>query len=545
MADKLNIEELKAKKDGLDVLPDLMRYAETGFESIAPEDFPLFRWYGLYQQRPNDGHFMLRIKVPNGNVTADQLRVLGQIAIDFGRNLIDITTRQDFQYHWLTIETIPEIFRRLEAVGMTTSGACGDIARNVVGCPVTGLTKDEYFDSNALAHSINDMMVNNKEFSNMPRKYKFSVCSCHMQCAQPEINEVGLYGVKKGDELGYGLMVGGGLSTKPYFGADLNVFLKPEQVLKVVHAISELYRDAEILRKNRGQARLKFYIHDPKIGIGPDAFLQMIEEKIGYKLEEGVPNPAPQDSETDHLGVQPQKQDGFYYVGIGVRAGRLTGEKLIAIADLANEFSDTKIARTTNKQNIILTHIPEAKLEALKQRMDGLDFDYKSSVFKRNLVSCTGTEFCNLAVTETKEVGRRVSRELEERFPDATRNIRIHFSGCPNNCGQNAIADIGLRGMKTKGPDGVMIEAYDILVGGGTGSDRAFAEVCVKKYPGHNITEALANLYGGYTNWASNGQTFRDYVRAHSKEELGAIAKNEPMPEPAPPDDTATQAQNN
>ncbi len=547
MADKLNIEELKAKKDGLDVLPDLMRYAETGFESIAETDFPLFRWYGLYQQRPNDGHFMLRIKVPNGHVNADQLRVLGQIAIDFGRNLIDITTRQDFQYHWLTIQDIPEIFRRLASVGMTTSGACGDITRNVVGCPVTGITKDEYFDSKSLADDITAMMVNNKEFSNMPRKYKFSVCSCHMQCAQPEINEVGLYGVKKGDKLGYGLMVGGGLSTKPYFGADLNVFLNPgEEVMKVAHAISELYRDADILRKNRGQARMKFYIHDPKIGVGPEAFLKMIEEKIGYKLEEGVPNPAPKDAETDHLGVQPQKQEGFYYVGIGVRAGRLTGEKLIQIADLAAEFSDTQVTRTTNKQNIILTHIPEARLDELKQRMDALDFDYNSSVFKRNLISCTGTEFCNLAVTETKEVGRRVSRELEERFPGATRNIRIHFSGCPNNCGQNAIADIGLRGMKTKGPEGVMIEAYDILVGGGTGTDRAFSEVCVKKYPGHNITEALANLYGGYIGWATNDQTFRDYVRAHSKEQLGAIAKNEPMPEPVTEisPDVAAPAQN-
>lgn len=534
MADKLNIEELKKQKDGLDILPDLLRYAETGFGSIPPEHFPLFRWYGLYQQRPNEGYFMLRIKVPNGNVSAEQLRVLGNIAVDFGRNLIDITTRQDFQYHWLTIQDIPEIFRRLESVGMTTSGACGDITRNVVGCPVTGITKDEYFDSYQLAEEITAMMVNNKEFSNLPRKYKISVCSCYTQCAQPEINEIGLYGVKKGDQLGYGLMVGGGLSTKPYFGADLKVFVKPEQAKEVVHAISELYRDAEVLRKNRGQARLKFYIHDPKIGIGPEAFLEKIEEKLGFKLEEGVPNPAPQDAETDHLGVAPQKQDGYYYLGLGVRAGRLTGEKLLAIADLIEEFSDTKIGRCTNKQNFILTHIPEAKLDELKEKVEAAGFDYKPTIFKKALVSCTGIEFCNLAVTETKEVGRRVSRQLEERFPGASRNIRIHFSGCPNNCGQNAIADIGLRGMKTKGPDGVMIEAYDILVGGGTGNDRAFSEVCTKKYPGHDIATAIGNLYEAYCKWASNGERFRDFVRSHSKEQLDAIARNQPMPEPEP-----------
>ncbi len=531
MADKLNIEEIKKNKDGLDILPDLLRYAETGFDTIPPEDFALFRWYGLYQQRPNDGHFMQRIKVPNGHLTSEQLRTLGNIAIDFGRNLIDITTRQDFQYHWFTINNIPEIYRRLEEVGMTTCGACGDITRNVVGCPVTGITKDEYFDSLPHAQAITALMVNNREFSNMPRKYKFSVCSCHMQCAQPEINEVGFYGVKKGDQLGYGLMVGGGLSTKPYFGAEMGVFVKQDEVIKVARVISEIYRDTEILRKNRGQARLKFYLHDPKIGIGGEAFLKLIEEKLGYKLEEGVPNPAPRDAETDHLGIQPQKQEGLYYVGIGVRAGRLTGDQLLQIAELVEEFSDTKTGRTTNKQNFIITHVPEAKLEALKQRMDEYGFDYKPSIFKRALVSCTGIEFCNLAVTETKEVGRRVSRELEERFPDASRNIRIHFSGCPNNCGQNAIADIGLRGMKTKGPEGVMIEAYDILVGGGTGNDRAFSEVAVKKYPGHDIATAIGNLYEGYCNWATGDQTFRDYVRAHTKEQLEAVAKNLPMPE--------------
>lgn len=529
----LNIEEIKAKKDGLDVLPDLLRYAETGFDTIPPEDFALFRWYGLYQQRPNEGHFMLRIKVPNGQVSSEQLRCLGNIAVEFGQDLIDITTRQDFQYHWLTIDKIPTIFDRLKDVGMTTSGACGDITRNVVGCPVTGITKDEYFDSYQTALDITALMVNNKEFSNMPRKYKFSVCSCHMQCAQPEINEVGFYGVKKGDKVGYGLMVGGGLSTKPYFGAEMGVFVNPgDETIKVAHAISSIYRDTNILRENRGKARLKFYLHDPKIGIGGPAFRELIEERLGYKLEEGVPNPAPREAETDHLGIHEQKQEGYYYVGLGVRAGRLTGKKLLALADIVEEFSDTKVGRNTNKQNFIITHVPAAKLDALKVRLDEAGFDYKPSVFKRSLISCTGIEFCNLAVTETKEVGRRVSRELEERFPEAARNVRIHFSGCPNNCGQNAIADIGLRGMKTKGPDGVMIEAYDILVGGGTGNDRAFSEVCVKKYPGHDIATAIGNLYEAYCNWASNGQTFRDFVRAHSKEVLGAIAKNEPLPEP-------------
>lgn len=535
MADKIDIEQLKKEKDGLDILPDLLKYAETGFASIDANAFPLFRWYGLYQQRPNEGHFMLRIKVPNGHVTSEQARTLAEISIEHGRDLIDITTRQDFQYHWLTIESIPDVFSRVAKVGMTTAGACGDIARNIIGCPVAGITQDEYFDSYPVVQQVNTMLAGNREFSNMPRKYKISICSCHMQCSQAEINEVGLYGVVKNGENGYGLMVGGGLSTKPYFGADLDVFIRPDEVVEVVRAISELYRDADILRKNRGQARLKFLIHDPKIGIGGPAFRTMIEEKLGRKLEDGVPNPAPRDAETDHLGIHPQKQPGYYYVGIGVRAGRLTGQQLLKIADILDEFSDTKVMRNTKKQNFIITHVPEAKLEALKQRLNKDGFSYEPSVFKRALVSCTGTEFCNLAVTETKEVGRRVTRELEARFPEAAKNVRIHFSGCPNNCGQNAIADIGLRGMRTKGPDGTMIEAYDILVGGGTGAERAFSEVVVKKFHGYKIAEAIGNLYEAYCNWSSSDeQIFRDFVHAHSKEQLNAIALGEPMPEAAP-----------
>jgi sulfite reductase beta subunit-like hemoprotein len=337
-------------------------------------------------------------------------------------------------------------------------------------------------------------------------------------------------------EVGLGVKVGGGLSTKPYFSQDLGVFINFKEIMPVVHAVSEIFRDADVLRQNRGMARLKYLMNDQKIGIGPDAFREQIEAKLGYAMRKGVPDPAPVDSETDHLGVFKQKGDNdLYYVGIGVRVGRLSGDKLLAIADVMDEFSERKLIRLTNKQNFIISDIPGSKLEALKVKLDSLGLDYRPSMFKKGLISCTGTEFCNLAVTETKEVGRRVSRELEERFPGATKKIRIHFSGCPNNCGQNAIADIGLRGMKTKGPEGVMVEAFDILVGGGTGSGRAFSEVCTKKFPSAQIAVAIGNLYEDYTKWCTNGQIFRDYVGAHSKEELDAIARGLPKPEPAPP----------
>lgn len=532
--DKVNVEELKKRKDGLDVIHDIRRYAEGGYQAIDPLDFPLFRWWGLYQQRPNDGFFMQRIKIPNGNLTAAQLNAIGGISVEFGRNLIDITTRQTFQYHWLTINNIPEIYKRLADVGLTTSGACGDITRNVVGCPVAGIDCNEIIDSYPLVQEITKLLTNNKQFSNMPRKYKISISGCSLRCNQPDINCVGFYGVRDGDAVGYGLKIGGGLSTNPYFGADMNVFLHPEEVLEVTTAITEIYRDASQMRENRGRARLKFLMHDPKLGIGVEGFRTRIEEKLGRKLRDGGPYPGPRNAETDHLGIQKQKQEGLYYVGIGVRAGRLTGEKLIKIASVAEEFSTNQTIRNTNKQNFIITNVPEEKLEQLKKRCDELDLDYKPSVFKRALISCTGIEFCNLAVTETKEVGRRVSRELEERFPGATRNIRVHFSGCPNNCGQNAIADIGLRGARKSHPDGRVEELFDILLGGATGEDHAFAEVTTRRYPSEKIADAIGNLYQAFCDWSSNGEIFQDFVRAHTKEQLDAIARGVPPEDGAP-----------
>lgn len=534
MAPKPDIEALKKAKDGLDVLDDIIRYSKTGFASIDPDDIPRCRWYGLYQQRPNEGHFMLRVKVPNGDLSSTQIRTCAQIAIDFGRDLIDITTRQNYQYHWLTIENVPEIFQRLKSAGLTTSGACGDITRNIVGCPVAGISADEFIDASQLAKQLNEFFTDNKEFSNLPRKYKPSISGCHIHCAQPDINCIGFYGAEwtVGGKLerGYGLKVGGGLSTKPYFGADLGVFLRPDEVLPVMKAVTEIYRDAPQLRADRGRARLKFLLHDPKIGIGAEEFRRQLEEKLGRTLQNGGPYPWPANAETDHLGIAPQKQQGLYYVGIGVRAGRLSGTKLLRIAEIADEFSKSARIRNTNKQNFIILDIPEDRLEALQTRLREHELDYQPTVFKRAVVSCTGIEFCNLAVTETKELARRVSVELEERFPGATKNVRIHFSGCPNNCGQNAIADIGLRGGATK-VDGEMVQAFDILLGGATGDSRAFGEVCSKKVHATHIGEAIGNLYAGYLHWCTNGESFQQYVTAHTKEQLDAVARGNPMPE--------------
>ncbi len=521
------VEELKKAKDGLDVYPDILRYAREGFAAITPEDFTRLRWYGFYQQKPKEeGHFMMRLKLPNGNLGANQLREIGRVANDFGRGLADITTRQNFQFHWLKVEQFPEILRRLGAVGITTLGACGDITRNVVGCPVAGIEQDEFVNGEPIAREIHNYFIGNKKYSNLPRKYKISISGCRLHCAQPDINDVGLYGaewtVNGRTERGFGLKVGGGLSTKPYFAADLGVFLRPEEVLPVVVAITGIFRDSEILRENRSRARLKFLLHDPKIGIGPEKFRTMVEERIGYRLTDGGPYPIPKHTELDHLGICPQKQPGLWYVGVGVTVGRMNGDLLQRIADTAEEFSTHGSLRTTNKQNFLITNVPESRLEALKARLRELDLDYEPSVFKKGVVSCTGIEFCNLAITETKEFGRRVADELTARFPAAPRMVRIHFSGCPNNCGQAWIGDIGLRGGLTK-VDGKSIECYDLLAGGTTGAARAFGETAIKKVPKDKVVDVVANLYEAFLGWSNNGETFHEFVKAHTLEQLADI----------------------
>ncbi|RMH29405.1 MAG: nitrite reductase [Candidatus Hydrogenedentota bacterium] len=522
------VEELKQQKDGLDVLADIMRAAEVGFEKMDREFIDLFKWYGLYQQRPKDGYFMMRIKIPNGDLLANQIRAVGEIANEFARGLVDITTRQNYQLHWVRIEDVPEIFRRLHRVGLLTVGACGDVTRNVVGCPVAGIDASEYCDASPLVKKVSTYLTGNRDFSNLPRKFKISISGCRLRCAQPDINDIGVYGTERitngKHEVGFGLMVGGGLSTKPYFAADLGVFLRFEEVFEVVRAIAEIFRDSDVLRQDRGRARLKFLIHDPKIGVGPDRFREMIEEKIGYQLERFTPPPPPPDAEDDHLGITPQKQEGLYYVGVGVTVGRTNGDALIRLADIADEFSTQATIRNTNKQNFIITHVPESRLSALCDHLKVNGFDYRPSIFKRFLVSCTGIEFCNLAITETKELARRIAGQLEERFPGASRKVRIHFSGCPNNCGQNSIADIGLRGGLTK-VNGQSVEAYDILLGGGIGSQRAFAEAVAKKIPSSVIGQAIGDLYEAYLAWAQNGETFQQFVRAHAPQQLEEIAR--------------------
>ena len=514
-------EKLKLEKDGLDVIHDIFRYAKTGFNTITPDDFDRMKWYGVYRQKPKEsGYFMMRMKVPGGQINAAQARLVQSIMDRFAHGFCDITTRQTFQFHWLRIEDIPTIFSDLSAHGMNTAGACGDITRNVVGCPVAGIDPDEIIDATPQVLEVAQLLGNNKDFSNLPRKYKISIAGCCIHCAQPDINCLAFFGVRRvkdgKTEIGYGLKVGGGLSSAPKMSVHIPVFVKPEQVKEVTYAVSCIFRD-QGYRHTRTRARLKFLAHD----WGAEKLREEIEKVLGYQLETQTEWEFPRDAETDHIGVHKQKQGDLYWVGICFPGGRVRGNIMGKIADLAERYAapGKDALRTTNKQNLLLLNIPEANLEPLKKELDALELDYQPSNFRKGCVSCTGIEFCNLAVAETKNRMIDLISEMEKRSAWYKGKIRIHFSGCPSSCGQHQIADIGFRGAKTKiGTE--MVDAYDCFIGGRLGGTRRFNDLFKGKILGKDLDTFIDKILRVYDSMKQGDETFAEFTDRVKKDEI-------------------------
>ena len=520
-------EQLKVAKDGLDVIHDIYRYAKLGFKAIPEDDFDRFKWYGVYRQRPKDGgFFMLRTKIPGGHLTSAQLNVMAGIADDFGHGFGDITTRQTFQFHWLRIEDFPEVFDRLSAVGMTTSGACGDDTRNVVGCPVCGIDKNEIIDASSVLKEVNHHFTDNREFSNLPRKYKISVAGCRIHCAQPDINCVGVFGMERTKdgklEKGYGIKIGGGLSSAPHLAQTLPVFLTPEDVLPMVHFTSVLYRDHGY-REKRNKARFKFLVHDLVEASGTEGVLTKIEALAGRKFQRHTDFVFPEDPETDHLGVHEQKQAGLWYVGVSFAGGRTRGAQLAKLAELSKKYAQAGLDHitTTNKQNLILLNIPEKNVAALKADLDANGFSWQPSNFRQGCVSCTGMEFCNLAIAETKNRMVLLVEQLEAECSTYKDKIRIHFSGCPSSCGQHQIADIGFRGGSTR-INGVATECFDMFIGGKLGAGARFNELVKGKIPATDIHRSIGKLLKYYTANRQANEPFHAFANRTPKEQIKA-----------------------
>lgn len=513
----MNIEEIKKRKDGLDVLADIYRYAKLGFKAISPDDEALFRWYGIYTQRPaSEGFFMVRLRIPGGDLSPDQLRTIADLSIEHGRGLADITVRQNIQLHWVRVESLPDVLDRLRGVGLSTTEACGDCVRNIINCPVSGVDQDELYDTTPLIKQTNDFFVGNRDFSNLPRKFKIAITGCAVRCVYPEINDIGMFAVPDSERGGvaFRVRVGGGLSTTPRFSKDVGVLIEPDEAVELCGAIASVFRE-EGNRENRKRARLKFLVEKWEI----PRFRDEVEARLGHKLRIAPePEAAPiTDRDRSHLGIHGQHQQGHYYVGLSILGGRTSGVDLSRLADLAEEHGSGRV-RTTNTQNIILLDIPEQKLEALARDLDRYGFEYQPSWSRKAIIACTGIQFCKLALAETKNRAVELNDHLESAV-DLEDAPRISVTGCPNACGQHHICDVGLEGSLTT-IDGVKKETFQVFLGGGVGSHETFGRRIGVRLPSEDLAESMARLFTRYKEDRDDGETFQEFCLRHSNEEL-------------------------
>ncbi len=534
-------ERLKAAINPWAAQAEIERFGREGWDSIPPEWLnTYFRWWGIYTQGDGVGavggkggegkavpYLMLRIRIPNGLLTSRQLTTIADVAERYARGVADITVRQNIQLHWIRIEDLPAVIRALSDVGITTLGACGDVTRNVTGCPVAGVDADEIADASPLAQAATDMLNGSPDFYNLPRKFKISITGCRVWCSYPEINDVALTALRHPYTglPGFSLRVGGGLSTDPHLAPRLDAFIPWHQALAVVKGVAEIFRDSDVLRQNREKARLKFLFLQH--GWTAERFQAELERRLGEKLEPGVPEFAPEDIYRDHVGIHPQKQDGFAYVGIAVLRGRVQAAQLRALAALALRYGSGDL-RTTGMQNLLVLNVPRPRAEELGREVEGLGLRLEGSPFWRGTIACTGSEFCKIALTETKGFARHLVDDLEARLPGFEQHLKIHVTGCPNSCGQHWIADIGLEGKKTK-VDGQMVDAYYFCVGGAVGAHQATARPVGYRTAATEVPAAIERLLRVYLAERREGDNFRQFCAARGDEEIRTILAGEPV----------------
>lgn len=530
-------EHVKRARDGLAVWDDIFRYAREGYASIPEDDFLRMRWFGIYRQRPNEGHFMWRIKIPGGRLRPGQLREMGRLANDRARGFGDITTRQDIQLHWLTIEDFPAAIEAVyQRAGLYTQFACGDCPRNITSCPLGDLSADRPLPLGDLPQRVSDMYRDGgQEFSNLPRKFKPAIAACPVHCHLPQINCVSTFLASRRrngrSEYGLGVMVGGGLSDKPHFAQSLRVFIAAERVGETVpavfRAVAHIFRDADSLRYKRGHARLKFLVAER----GWQWFRDELEKRLGTALEhdDGVvwPDGA---AATDHMGIGRQS-NGLFHVGVPVPCGRWTGDQMIAMADLAERFAADGAAeiRLSFRQNAFVVNVPERNVAALCDALAAIGLPHDAPPWRQALIACTGKQFCNLAVVETKDRARAILERLEADVKIDV-PLMVSVTGCPNSCAQHHIADIGLTGIPVVLPDKRKVDGFNVVVGGRLGTEPRFAREVARKVPGdrvHEVIAALARHYMAHRAVGPDGrpETFADFAARVSTEDLSEVAR--------------------
>ncbi|MCW2885094.1 MAG: hypothetical protein QOE54_2739 [Streptosporangiaceae bacterium] len=524
-------EENKKNDDGLNVERRIIDiYSKAGFDSIDPADLRgRFRWFGLYtQRRPgidggktavlepeelDDRYFMLRIRIDGGQLNPAQLRAIADISNKYGRGTADVTDRQNIQLHWIEIESVPAIWQELEAVGLSTMEACGDTPRVILGCPLAGVAEDEVIDATPQIKDVHDRYIGSPEFSNLPRKFKSAMSGCTAHCTVHEISDIAFVGVvNDAGEVGYDVFVGGGLSTNPMFAKRLGAFVKPEQVHEVWKGIISIFRDYGY-RRLRHRARIKFLVND----WGAEKFREVLEkEYLGFALPDG-PAPAAPLPRRDHVGIHPQK-DGDFYVGFAPKVGRLNGDLLHVIGDLAEEYGSGRV-RTTVEQKMVILDVPEDRTEALAAELGKHDLQVHPSTFRRQTMACTGIEYCKLAIVETKQRGIDLIEELERRLPDFDQPLTINVNGCPNACARIQVADIGLKGQLVVDENGDQVEGFQIHLGGQVGASFG-KKVRGLKTTSAGLTDYVERVVRRYDAQRTDGETFTEWVHRAADDDL-------------------------
>ncbi|WP_313814470.1 nitrite/sulfite reductase [Glutamicibacter sp.] len=534
-------EEMKAADNGLNVRARIEEiYSKQGFDSIDPDDLHgRFRWWGLYTQRAQgipggktatlepheleDSYFMLRVRIDGGALTTEQLRVIGGISTEFARDTADFTDRQNVQLHWVDIVDVPEIWRRLESVGLHTTEACGDVPRVILGSPVAGIAKEEIIDPTPVIAEISRRYIGNPEFANLPRKYKTAISGHPSQDVVHEINDFALIGIIH-PELGpgYDLWVGGGLSSNPRLGERLGVFVTEEQAADVWEGVTSIFRDYGY-RRLRNRARLKFLLAD----WGTEKFRQVLQDEyLGHALPDIEPGPQPTEP-GDHSGVHEQK-DGKFYVGLSPEVGRVSGTKLTALADLLEAHGSFRL-RTTPHQKVIALDLDKDQVDHFVGGARALGLEAFPGLLKRSAIACTGIEFCKLAIVDTKNTTIDAVKEIEKRLADhegkLPKSLSLHVNGCPNSCARVQTADVGLKGQLITNEAGEQVSGFQVHLGGtlaGFENGQASLGRTVRglKVEADKVPDYVERVLKNYSNSANEGESFAAWAHRAEEDEL-------------------------
>ncbi|MFJ3223824.1 nitrite/sulfite reductase [Streptomyces sp. NPDC086783] len=527
-------EQFKKDDDGLNVRTRIETiYSKRGFDSIDPNDLRgRMRWWGLYTQRKpgidggktailepeelDDKYFMLRVRIDGGRLTTAQLRVIGEISQEFARGTADITDRQNIQLHWVRIEDVPEIWNRLEAVGLSTTEACGDTPRTILGSPVAGIAEDEIIDGTPAVEEIHRRFIGDKAFSNLPRKFKTAISGSPLLDVAHEINDVAFVGVEHPEHgPGFDLWVGGGLSTNPKIGQRLGAWVPLDEVADAWEGVISIFRDYGY-RRLRNRARLKFLLAD----WGVEKFRQVLEDEyLKRKLVDGPAPAGPVARWRDHIGVHRQR-DGRHYVGFAPRVGRVDGATLTKIAELAEAHGSGRL-RTTVEQKMIVLDVEQDQLDSLTAGLEALDLTVRPSAFRRGTMACTGIEYCKLAIVETKARGAALIDELERRIPEFDEPITINLNGCPNACARIQVADIGLKGQLVLDEHGEQVEGYQVHLGGALGLEAGFGrKVRGLKVTSDELPDYVERVLKRFQAEREDGERFATWAARASEEAL-------------------------